>query len=104
MLYQNFVHPNKQIIWMYVRRLLISIGLSLLDVDDLERKSPMHIHQGGDVPIYPCVAKEMELEFIDKDTKYEVLQGGGLVYMTFEEYTEHYAEYTRKTYELMRLL
>lgn len=104
MLYQNFVHPNKQIIWMYVRRLLISIGLSLLDVDDLERKSPMHIHQGGDVPIYPCVAKEMELEFVDKDTKYEVLQGGGLVYMTFEEYTEHYAEYTRKTYELMRLL
>lgn len=104
MLYQNYIHPNKSVIWLYIRRLLTGIGLSLQDVDDIEREAPLHVHQSGDVPIYPSVAKHLSLEFVNKDTKYEILVGNGITYMTFEEYTEHFTEYTRKAYELMRLI
>lgn len=104
MLYQNFIHPNKSILWEYIRRLLQKIGISNKGVDMLEEISPAHIHEGGDVPIYPSVAKHLELEFIEEDTQYEVLTNVGIQLMTFAEYTEYYAEYTRKANELMRII
>lgn len=103
MLYQNFIHPNKCIIYEYIRRLLHTIDISTAEIDELEREAPMHEHQSGDVPIYPSVIKALELEFADDTTKYEVMIGSGMVYMTFREYMEHFAEYTRKTMEISRL-
>lgn len=103
MLYQNAFHPNKCIIWEYVRRLLREIEISDEDVEKLEEGSPLHIHQSGDVPIYPSVAKCLHLHFVNKDTRYEILTGNGVVYMTFQEYTEHYIEYTRKVMEIMKM-
>lgn len=101
MLYQNFAHPNKQVLWEYTRRLLKAIDTTADEVDLLEARSPMHIHEGGDVPIYPSVAKALGLEFADASTKYEIMTGNGLVPMTFREYTEHLAEYTQKTMEMI---
>lgn len=103
MLYQNAFHPNKCIIWEYVRRLLHEIEVPCDEIEDLEEKSPLHIHQSGDVPIYPSVAKHLHLDFINEDTKYEILTGNGITYMTFKEYTEHFATYTRKTIEIMKM-
>lgn len=102
-LYQNFVHSNKIIVWEYVRRLLKQIEISADEVTQLENESPEHIHQGGDVPIYPSVAKYLKLEFIDEKTTYEIMTGKEIVYMTFKEYIEHYAEYTRKAIEIARM-
>lgn len=103
MLFQNYIHPNKCIIWEYVRRILNVLGVSIEEINCLENESPLHIHQGGDVPIYPSVAKYMELEFVNEKTQYEIITGNGLVYMTFAEYTEHYVEYTRKAIEIMQM-
>lgn len=102
-LYQNFLHPNKRIVWEYTRRLMHEMAISDGEIEQLENKSREHIHQGGDVPIYPSVAKTLELEFIDENTKYEILIGNGIVYMTFEEYIEHYVEYTRKALEVINM-
>ncbi|MBE5884346.1 MAG: hypothetical protein E7291_08045 [Lachnospiraceae bacterium] len=103
LLYSNFMHPNKCIIWEYIRRLLRGIGISDAEVDELERESPNHLHEGGDVPIYPSVAKYLQLEFVDKNTQYEVMVENGMVQMTFEEYMEHYVEYTKKAMEIMQM-
>lgn len=103
MLYQNFIHPNKCVIYEYIRRLLHAIDISTAEVDELEQEAPVHEHQSGDVPIYPSVIKALELEFVDNATKYEIMVGNGMVYMTFREYMEHFAEYTRKTMEISKL-
>lgn len=103
MIYQNYIHPNKCIIWEYIRRFLDKIKISVPDLSQLEEEAPEHVHQGGEVPIYPSVAKHLHLDFIDDTTKYEILTGKGSVYMTFAEYVEHYAEYTKKAMEIMRI-
>ncbi len=103
MLYQNAFHPNKYVVWEYARRLLKTMGIFSQELEILQNLSPMHIHQSGDVPIYPCVAKHLKLEFIDENTKYEVLTGKGIIYMSFEEYTMHFIEYTKKTLEIMEM-
>lgn len=103
MLYQNFTHPNKTIIWEYVRRLLTVLGISTQGIEYLKERSPEHIHQGGDVPIYPSVVKHLNLEFIHEDTQYEILTGNGIVYMNFKEYTAHFAEYTKRVMEITRM-
>ncbi len=103
MLYQNAFHPNKCIIWECVRRLFGMIDVSTEDVELLEEESPLHIHQSGDVPIYPSVVRGLKLEFAGREKKYEVLTGSGIEYMTFEEYTEHYVEYTRKAIEILKM-
>lgn len=103
MLYQNFTHPNKYIVWEYVRRLLSVIGIESRQIDRLEQESPMHTHQSGDVPIYPSVAKHMNLEFSVDDKRYQILTGKGVVDMTFEESIEYYAEYTKKAMEIMQM-
>ena len=72
-------------------------------MSQLEEEAPKHVHQGGDVPIYPGVAKYMNLDFVNENTKYEIVTGRESVYMTFTEYIEHYVEYTRKAMEIIRL-
>ncbi len=103
MLYQNYIHPNKCIIWEYIRRFLDKINISVPDLSQIEEEAPDHIHLGGDVPIYPSVVKHLQLDFINDTTKYEIITGEGSVYMTFAEYIEHYAEYTKKAMEIMRI-
>ncbi len=103
MLYQNAIHPNKIIICEYIRRLFKAIGVSTHEIESFESQWPLHIHQSGDVPIYPSVVKNMNLEFVEDEKKYEILTGRGVQYMTFEEYTEHYVEYTRKAAEIMNM-
>lgn len=103
MLYQNRTHPNACIIWEYVGRLLRKIDLSDKEVTCLERKSPKFVHHGGDAPIYPSVARYLQLDFVKEATKYEVMTGNGVVFLTFREYIEHYVEYTKKAMEIMSM-
>lgn len=102
-LYQNSFHPNKNIIWEYIKRLLKELNIECSNIDELVEKSPEHIHQGGDVPIYPSVAYRMGLEFVDENTRYEVLIGNRVEYMTFREYAKHYVEYVKKAMEIANM-
>ncbi len=103
-LYQNFAHPNNCVIWEYVRRLLIRLGFSIEGWDDLKEKLNDAAHRGGEVPIYPSTAKHLKLNFINEQTRYEVIVGNGIEQMTFRECIEHYAEYTRKAVEIIKML
>lgn len=103
LLYQNSKHPSKPILWNYIYKLMNKIGVSLDEYEVYKSRAPLTVHDGGDVPIYPSVAKYLRLEFIDEDTKYNILTEEGSFSMVFPEYVEYVADYTRKTLELMKL-
>ncbi len=99
--FQNFSHMHKCVTWTYVRRLYEKLQLPLEECDELEELSPNYIHHGGDIPIYPSVAKALELEWYDEDMEYEIMTYHGVEKMTFKEYVQHYVEYTKKTKRIM---
>lgn len=103
MLFQNFSHMHKCVIWTYVRRLFEKLHLSVDECDQLEEKSPNYIHHGGDIPIYPSVAESLELEWYDKNMKYEIMTYTGTKEMTFEQYVAHYVEYTQKARKIIEM-
>lgn len=104
LLFQNFLHPHKDVIWAFVKRLLNRINISTDNIDYYHDICPKYVHHGGDVPIYPSVIKNLKLECIDYDSMYEVMTGSGIENMNFREYTEHFAEYTLKTMKLKEML
>lgn len=103
-LYENFVHPNPNIILEYIKRLLQKLGIATMKLSSIEEKLPELVHQGGDVPIYPSVIKHLGLKFVNEKTKYKVMAGNGIVSMTFREYMEHFTEYTRRVIEINQML
>lgn len=104
LLYQNLVHPTKDVIWQYVKRLLNMLNLHQDNIKELMDILDNPAHQGGDVPIYPSVAKHLKLDFYDAHQKYEIMCGDGIVLMTFKEYIEHFTEYTRKAVAIHQML
>lgn len=103
-LYQNFLHPQKIVIMEYIRRFLEKISVDTSGLEELSDQIPTHTHHGGDVPIYPSVIKHLELDFIPDDFKYEVMVGNGIAEMTFEEYMEHYIDYTECAFRINNLI
>lgn len=101
MLFQNFAHMHKCVIWTYVRRLFEKLQLASEECDALEEMSPKYIHHGGDIPIYPSVARALELTWYDENMKYEIMTYHGVEEMTFEQYVRHYVEYTKRAKEIM---
>ncbi len=102
LVFQNFSHMHKCVIWTYVHRLLEKLGIDTAECEMLEEQSPTYIHHGGDIPIYPSVAKILGLDWIDESTQYEIMTYHGVVNMTFEQYIMHYVDYTEKVREIMK--
>lgn len=100
--FQNFSHMHKCVTWEMVRRVLDKLGIWDKNVDTFEQRSPKYIHHGGDIPIYPSVAKFLELEMVDKDTIYEVMTYQGIKNMNLEEYVYHYYEYTKLAQKMIK--
>lgn len=103
LVFQNFSHMHKSVIWTYVRRLLEKMDIDIKECDLLEKQSPEYIHHGGDIPVYPSVAKVLGLNWIDASTQYEVMTYHGVEKMTFEQYIRHYVTYTEKVREIMKV-
>lgn len=103
LVFQNFAHMHKCVIWTYVRRLLETMGVSIEECDRLEANSPEFIHHGGDIPVYPSVAKVLGLNWLDESTSYEIMTYHGIEKMTFEEYVRHYVEYTKMARNIMSI-
>ena len=102
LVFQNFSHMHKCVIWTYVRRLLERMGIEYSECELLEEQSPEYIHHGGDIPIYPGVAKLLGLDWINELTQYEIMTYHGVEKMTFEQYIRHYVAYTEKVREIMK--
>lgn len=99
-LYQDFTHAKKAVLWEYARQILEYLGVHEEAFATIMEESPEYIHRSSDMPIYPSVAKLLNLTWINEDTKYEVITCEGIQLMTFKEYVLHYAEYIQRTLEI----
>ena len=102
-LYQNYIHPNKIVIGEYTKKLLSKLDVSCDGFEEYLETRPEHIHEGGDVPIYPSVIKHMRLQCVTEKQQWRVLTSDGIKTMTFEEYVRYYAEYTAKAIDIMNM-
>lgn len=99
--FQNFAHMHKCVVWAYIRKLYEKLQLPIDECDELEALSPNYIHHGGDIPIYPSVAKALELSWYDEDMEYEIMTYHGVEKMTFKEYVRQYVEYIKRAKRIM---
>lgn len=101
MVFQNFMHMEKCVVWEYVRRILQALQLDMSECDVLERKSPKYIHHGSDIPVYPSVIEKMGLSWVNENTEYEIVTYDGVVKMNFMQYIEVLADYTKISRKIM---
>ena len=99
-LYQDFTHLRKSVLWEYAKRILDHLEVKEKDLAQIIAAAPEYVHRGSDTPIYPSVARALGLEWVDENTRYEVLTGKGVQLMTFQQYVLHYAEYMQKALEI----
>lgn len=101
-LYQDYIHLKKPVLWEYVKQVLQYLEVEEAELDEIIETSPEYVHQAGDIPIYPSVAKHLGLDWVKKDTVYEILTCKGVRFMTFREYVIHYSRYLQASLELQK--
>lgn len=67
-----------------------------------EFRSFKNPHIYSEVPIYPVVGEALQMDWVNKDTKYTVRMAHGNVPMTFDEYVQRYCAYVRAVIELYK--
>lgn len=102
LLWQDFTHPKKVLLWEYVKQVLDHLGIHDETLDSIIEEAPSYIHRSSDMPIYPSVAKCLGLSWIDTNTTYEVMTCRGVRLMTFKEYVLHYAAYIQAVLEIRK--
>lgn len=99
-IYQDYTHPKKSVLWEYAKQILEHLDVYDEHLENIMEESPEYIHRSSDMPIYPSVAKILDLPWVDANIRYEVITCKGIQLMTFKEYVLHYAEYTQAALKL----
>lgn len=93
-IYYDYKHLGDLLVREYSRRVLTYMGIKNITFDNESECLPF-----TDTPIYPSVAKYLDLEMIDSDTKYRVIKFDGTdIYLSFEEF---YREYIRRCKKIL---
>ena len=76
--------------------------LDLLDIQGIMniRTPPKRYNE---VPIYPCVAKALGIEWVNEETEYYMQIGKEHKYLTFEEYIYSYSNVMRAMYSIKKI-
>lgn len=95
-LYRDGFHMQPWLVCELLHRLLKILNIEddeLVRIEEQKADNDVYkrflIHC-TEVPIYPSVAKALGLEWIDKDTRYDVTFYNGIRKVTFEEYIREY--------------
>lgn len=102
LLWQDFTHPKKVLIWEYVKQVLEHLEIHEEELASIIEDAPEYVHRSSDMPIYPSVAKYLGLSWINADTRYEVMTCKGIRLMTFKEYVLHYAAYMQTVLKIRK--
>lgn len=101
-LYCDRGHFNMILLCEYVRRVLIKLNL-LTGINELEELDLKYLFEYvNEQPIYPSVAKHLDLEWINRDTKYRMITYEKVRYVSFDEYMEELVTYYIKARELLK--
>lgn len=100
------VHLSTDMYWDICNQILNILGYQSLNNYDIEyyEEFEMYLHHCTQIPIYPMVAKQLKLEFVNESTKYEIAYYGGYKYQDFYDYYKEYIIASRLTYELINTI
>lgn len=96
LLYRDMLHMQPILVCEVVKQILQCLELDINELIEIkERQQDIAVWEKyqshcTEVPIYPSVAKALGLEWVNKDTKYDVTFYNGIRKLTFEEYIREY--------------
>lgn len=99
-LYCDRGHFSENLLKEYVIRLLQFLDENIDEVQFMEFSKLFE--NVNEFPIYPCTAKILELEFINRDTLYREYRYDGIRLVTFEEYMEAFIRYCKSGKETLK--
>ncbi len=93
-LFKDYRHIDNPVVVEYVRQIarILKIRIEEESFDCLLYED---IHEYTEMPVYPCVAECLGLQWITSETKYCVRAYSGTRYVTFQEYVEWYYHYSK---------
>lgn len=109
MLYRDMVHMQPVFVCEYTRQILRYLGMEDGEVDELQKKGiedPIYKEYSEhctEVPVYPSVARHMDLKWWNMEYKWDVKFYGGIQKMTFEEYIRAYYDVCSKMKQIMEV-
>lgn len=106
MCFNDPVHMSTKMNWYVTNELLKLIGhkeledCQIVGYDNFD----WYLNHCTQVPVYPKVAKELEIEWVTANTRYDVAYYNGIKKQTFEEYYKQYITAARKVFEVTNVL
>ncbi len=102
-LFRDRGHFNQILLYEYVKRFLWKLGI-LADDKEVQRVDTDFLFEGvNELPIYPSTAAWLKLEWVDKTTKYRMINYKGIRDVTFDVYMEELILYYKSVYELLKM-
>lgn len=96
MIYRDMIHLHPVLACEYARQILLYLEMDDSQIDrilEAGMDNPVyreHSEHCTQMPVYPSVAKHMDLEWYDKDMTWDVTFYNGMKKLTFEEYIRAY--------------
>ena len=84
-LFKDPVHMENDLVWYISNKLLVLIGIT-----PNNRIPEKEIHYFTQLPVYPEVAKTLELPWIDTDTRYRVRMREGMIGLDIRQFYKRY--------------
>lgn len=107
MLYRDMAHMQPVLIWEIVKRILKFLKMDTYEVEMLETSGNSEVEKSfashcTEIPVYPSVAKHMDLQWCNQETTYDVTFYNGIRKLTFEEYVRSYYYVCSRVYQIMK--
>lgn len=98
------IHMKTDMNWYVAEQIVKILGLPKISDNDIENYDGfwMYLDHCTEVPVYPEVARQLQLEWVNVNTEYNVTFYDEMRKMTFEEYCRSYAKAARLSMELMK--
>lgn len=105
MLYWDMAHPAPSMVWEIIRQILDVMQIKMSAEEQAQIKEnkiivPKYDRHCTVIPVYPCVARRMGLEWWQEDMQYDVTFYNGVKRLTFEEYIRSYYSICSKYKEI----
>lgn len=99
------IHMNTEMCWYVVSQILQILGLPDIKECDIENYDEfwMYLDHCTELPVYPEIARQLGLKWVNEQTEYRVTFYSGVRKMTFTEYYKSYIQAARVALKLHKL-
>lgn len=98
-LFKDYLHCKNIILFEYIKQIadILNLDIDYNNLNDIKKD----VHPYTEIPIYPAVAKHLDIEWVNGETKWFVRSYNEPRYVTFKEYVEWYYNYAVATKTMM---